>query len=85
MTNPFKIQLERVHKAFYAKPMTMKEADRLTGIMRENICRHCRSLRLAGRLFAIRKRRCSVTGYPHVTEWTTNPNLAPKSNQLKLF
>lgn len=81
----FKAQLRRVLDALREKPMTMKEADIYTGIMRENICRYVSDL-LESELIAVRKkRRCSITGYPEVNEYTGNPDLFPKSNQLKLF
>ncbi len=81
----FKAQLTKVYKAFADKPMTMKEADVYTGVMRENICRYVDTLLEQGRIAIIRKRKCSVTGYPYVNEYTTNPNLFPQSNQLKMF
>jgi hypothetical protein len=81
----FKAQLKKVFEAFFSEPKTMKEVDLETGIMRENICRFCRTLRLSGQLFAVCKRQCRVTKYPSVIAWTTNPELAPKNNQLKLF
>ena len=81
----FKAQMAKVYKAFTEKPMTMKEADVCTGVMRENICRYVKEL-LEQRLIAIlRKRKCTVTGYPNVTEYTCNPDLFPQSNQLKMF
>ena len=81
----FKAQMAKVYKAFTEKPMTMKEADVCTGVMRENICRYVKEL-LEQRLIAIlRKRKCTVTGYPNVTEYTGNPDLFPQSNQLKMF
>jgi hypothetical protein len=81
----YKAQLKKVYQAFYSSPKTMKEVDRETGVMRENICRYCRTLRLQNRLFAVNKRRCTVTKYPKVIAWTSNPDLAPKSNQLRLL
>lgn len=78
-------ELKRVRQAFFDQPLTMKEADKLTGIMRESICRYCALLRKHGHLFAIGKKRCSITGYPNVTVWTSNPDHSPNSNQLELF
>jgi len=80
-----KAQLRRVYDALKEKPMTMKEADVYTGVMRENICRYVSELMESG-LIAIRtKRRCSVTGHSNVNEYTGNPDLFPKSNQFDLF
>ena len=81
----FKVQLLKVYNAFKVKPMTMKEADVFTGVMRENICRYVDTLLEQGRIAVIRKRKCRVTGYPYVNEYTADPELFPKSNQLKLF
>ena len=81
----FKVQLRRVLDALCEKPMTMKEVDVYTGVMRENICRHISELMELGLIAIIRKRRCSVTGYPYVNEYTGNSDLFPRSNQLELF
>lgn len=81
----FRAQLLKVYWAFHEAPKTMKEVDREVGVMRENICRYCRTLRLQGKLHPVVKRQCSVTKFPTVTAWTTNPDLVPPSNQLELF
>lgn len=81
----FNAQLVRVYKASKEKPMTMKEVDQYTGIMRENVCRHVAKLLEQGRIAVTRKRKCRVTGYPYVNEYTGDPVLFPKSDQLKLF
>lgn len=81
----FQVQLLKVYNAFMVRPMTIKEADIYTGVMSENICRHVDSLLEQGRIAVIRKRKCTVTGYPYVNEYTANPDLFPKSNQLELF
>jgi len=81
----FKAQLTKVYKAFAERPMTMKEADVFTGVMRENICRYVDTLLEQGRIAILRKRKCSITGYPYVNEYTGNPDLFPPSNQYKMF
>jgi hypothetical protein len=64
----------------------MKEVDIETGVMRESICRSCSTLVDQNRLFIVGKRRCSITKYPNVTTYTSNPDLAPKHPpQLSLF
>lgn len=83
--NKFLIQLKKVYEVLKEKPMTMKEVDVYTGIMRENICRHIDNLLKQGRIQALRKRKCRITGYPYVTEYTADENLFQKSNQLELF
>ena len=81
----FKAQLLVVYNALMENPMTMKELDIYTGVMRENICRYVQYLLEQGKIAVVRKRRCKITGYPLVNEYTANPDLFPKSNQLKLF
>lgn len=80
-------ELEKVKVALFEKPQTMKELDKAIGVMRESICWYCRTLRKNNQLFKVRRRRCAITGYPHVWELTTDPNktLSPTSSQLNLF
>jgi len=85
METKFQNQLQRVYQSFFDQPQTMKEVDVSTGIMRENVCRHCKVLRESNRLAPVKKRRCTITGYPYVTEWTSNPDLMPPDLQLSLF
>lgn len=80
----FQAQLIRVYNALKNKPMTMLEADKDTGVMRSNICRHLAKLRKQNKIAITRKRRCSITGYL-VSEYTGNPDLFPRSKQLELF
>ena len=72
----FRAQLKRVYEAFKVKPMTMKEVDVYTGIMRENICRYVSQLLELGLIAISKKRRCSITGYPKVNEYTGKNLLA---------
>lgn len=83
--NKFKAQLKRVYEAFKEKPMTMLEADVYTGVMRSNICRYVDVLLDQDRIAFIKKRKCTITGYPYVNEYTGDPELFPKSDQLNLF
>lgn len=76
-------QFHRVHMAFFEQPRTMKEADKVTGVMRENICWYCRTLRKENSLYPIRKRFCTVTKH-WATEYTTDPAKVPNNPQLKL-
>ena len=82
--NEFQNQRKIVYQSFFENPQTMKEVDKSTGIMRENICWHCRELRKQNLLFKTRKRLCKITKH-RATEWTTNPNLVPTDIQLNLF
>lgn len=81
----YKAQLQRVYKALLDKPMTMKELDAHTGVMRENICRYISTLLEHNKVAIIRQRKCTVTRFSRVNEYTANPDLFPKSNQLKMF
>lgn len=83
--NQFKAQFKKVYQAFKDKPMTMKEADVYTGVMRENICRYVNMLLENERIAILKKRKCTITGFPNVNVYTGNPDLFPKSNQLKMF
>lgn len=83
--NQNKTQLELVYEAFKAKPMTMLEADKETGVMRSNICYFIDRLKAENKIAVRKIRRCSITGYPKVQELTANPDLFPQSNQLKIF
>lgn len=80
-------ELEKVKKALFEKPQTMKELDIAIKVMRESICWYCRKLRQLKQLYKIRQRKCNVTGYPYVWELTTDPNKAPKQDcsQINLF
>ncbi len=78
------VQLKKVHDAFFNQSLTMKEADVLTGVMRENICWYCKELGESNRLHKEGKRLCSITNH-RATTYTTNPLLKPKDNQFNLF
>lgn len=79
----YRDQLSRVFNAFSSAPMTMKEADKFCGVMRENICWYVRDLKEAGAIALIGKRYCNVTKH-WAGVYTTNPNLFPIDPQLKL-
>jgi hypothetical protein len=81
--NDYRDQLSRVYDAFFDAPMTMKEADKFCGVMRESICRYVRTLRLSRRIKLIGKRYCKVT--KHLAGvYTTNPDFFPIDPQFKL-
>lgn len=77
-------QLQKVYDTFYQQPLTMKEADGVSGIMRESICRYCKVLKERNQLHVAGKRLCSVTQHM-ATLYTSNYELLPPSRQLKLF
>lgn len=55
-----------------------------TGVPQKSICRYKRDLEKQGLLYEVEKKLCELTGF---RAWylTTNPDLFPKSNQLKMF
>ena len=74
-----------VFKAFGQFPKTMQEVHVETNIDRANICRYVGHFRDQNRIALIGYRKCKVTGFTIVGEYSTNPDLFPKSNQLQLF
>lgn len=66
-------------------PKTTKEADKETGATRENTCFYVRYFRKQKRIALVGHRKCKVTGHDKVGTYTTNPDLFPVSNQLKMF
>ena len=84
MSNDFQSQLAKVYEAFFEEPKTMKEVDAETGVMRESICRYCATLRKLEKLFPVKKRKCEITQHRAIA-YTTNPELKPEDNQLRLF
>jgi len=82
-----KVQFNKVYNAFFSKPSTMYEVEKSTNVRRENICRYVNTLRKSNQIFLIQKRKCSITSYPRVSEYTTNPDLLIEihDDQLKLF
>ena len=78
-------QLQAVYKTLYEQPRTMKEVFATTGVLREFVCWYCRELRLSGKLYFVKKRKCSITGML-VKEFTTNEKFLPEfPKQLNLF
>lgn len=63
---------------------TASMVSQATGIPQKNICRYKKDLEKKGLLFEIEKKACEITGHK---AWylTTNEELIPASNQLRLF
>ena len=80
-------QFSKVQVEFFRTPSTMMQVARRIGIDRSNVCWFTRDLRLADRIWSVRKGRCPITGYPHVNFYSTNPEFMPKPLviQTKLF
>ncbi len=78
-------QRKIVFNAFFESPKTMQEVSKETGVMRSNICYYIRDFRNQRQIELVGYRKCNVTKYGKVGIYTTNPDLFPISNQLKLF
>ena len=74
-----------IYNALKENSYTTLEVAKATNILRANVCRHINTLLLQNTIAVIRQRKCSITGYPYVKEYTANPSLFPKSNQYTLF
>lgn len=83
--NIYENQLEVVYETLLVEPMTMKELDVHTGIMRENICRYIKKLRDNGMVQVIQLRKCKITGHSNVMVFSANSSLFVETNQLSLF
>lgn len=80
----YKGQLKTIFQYLQENIATASMISDKTGIPQKNICRFKRDLEKAGLLFEVEKKLCLKTGFK---AWylTTNPDLAPLNNQLKLF
>ncbi len=81
--NEFRNQKNKVYQALLYEPMTMLEVANLLNIRRANICRYVDKFEEKGSVVCIRKRRCTISGYPFVGEYTADADLFPEDNQLK--
>ncbi len=80
----FQAQMKRVFAAFYRQPKTMLMVSIETGILRANICRYVAKWRKAESIKIVQKGFCNISKH-RAGFYTTNPELFPKSNQLKMF
>ena len=79
-------QLCKAQIAFFERPRTMMQAERLSGVRRENICRYAKTMKKANAIWIAYVGKCPITGHGKVQFLTTNPKYAeglPK--QLELF
>lgn len=81
----FQTQMKIVLKAFYEQPKTMLMVEVETGIMRSNITWYVDEWRKQDKIIEVKQGVCPISKYPTVGYYTTNPDLFPKSNQLKMF
>jgi predicted transcriptional regulator len=82
--NQFQRQIQRVYNLLKTTSATRKEISVLLDIDRANICWHVDNLKDNFRLWIVRKRKCSITGYT-AEELTCNPELKPEDHQLKML
>lgn len=80
----FQDQLKSVYKGFFEQPQSMKMLSIKLNIDRSNICWFCRELRINNKISIAKKGVCKITNRV-VNFYTTNPDLFPKSSQLKMF
>lgn len=80
----YSTQLKTIFHYLKSHTATASMVADATGIPQKSICRHKRNLEKQDRLCEVEKKLCKATGFP---AWylTTNPDLFPKSNQLKIF
>lgn len=80
----FKSQLKTIFEYLKENTATASMVTKATGIPQKCICRYKRDLEKQGLLYEVVKAYCKETGFK---AWylTTNPDLFPKSNQLKMF
>jgi hypothetical protein len=79
-----KTQKNRVFKAFFEAPKTMKMVSVETGIDRANICRYVAKFRKSDNVAEVKKGLCIITKH-RAGFLTTNPDQFPKTNQLKMW
>ncbi|HET8962478.1 MAG TPA: hypothetical protein VFM99_01175 [Chitinophagales bacterium] len=65
-------------------PQSMKMLAVKTGIDRSNICRYVDTLRKSKKIAVYKRFVCKITKRV-VNFYTTNPDLFPQDNQIKLF
>ncbi len=80
----FQAQMEKVFASLYRQPKTMLMVSTETGIFRANICRYVSKWRKRNCVDIVKKDRCQISKH-RASYLTTNRQLFPKSNQLKMF
>ena len=80
----FKSQLQTIFDYLKENTATDSMVTEYTGVPQKSICSYKRDLEKQGLLYEVEKKLCKITGF---RAWyiTTNPDLFPKSNQLKTF
>jgi len=82
--NNKRTQLKTIFSYLQNNVATATMVYKATGVPQKCITRYKRDLEKIGRLAEVKRQRCKVT---NCWAWyiTTNENLFPKSNQLKMF
>jgi Fic family protein len=77
-------QIKTIFQYLETHTATASMVSKATGVPQKNICRYKRDLEKAGALAEIKKEDCKLTGFK---AWylTTDKNLFPQRQQLKLF
>ena len=77
-------QLNTIFQYLKQNTATASMVTEATSVPQKSICRYKRDLEKQGLLFEVVKKHCKITGF---RAWylTTNLELFPKSNQLKMF
>jgi hypothetical protein len=80
----FRTQLQTIFEYLKENTATASMVTEFTGVPQKSICRYKRDLEKQNLLYEVEKKLCKVTNF---RAWylTTNPDLFPKSNQLKMF
>lgn len=77
-------QKQTIYNYLKLHTATASMVEKATGVPQKSICRYKRKLELQGLLCELGKKLCLHTGF-RASYLTTNPDLFPKSNQLKMF
>lgn len=77
-------QLKLTKKEFSNGVFTMKMVAVKLGFDRANICRYVATLRKSNSIYFVKSGICEITKH-RAGFYTTNENLAPKSNQLRII
>jgi hypothetical protein len=79
----FQDQKKTIFEFLKQHTATASMVTKATGIPQKSICRYKRNLEKKGLLYEVEKKHCKITGF---RAWylTTNSDLFPKSNQLKV-
>ncbi len=80
----FKCQIKAVFEYLQENIATASMVSAATEIPQKNITRYKRKLEKMGLLWEVEKKLCKQTGF-RASYLTTNPENAPKKNQLDLF